>query len=163
MFIISEALAWGAYLGFTSSSNWLEDDYRTFAVTHANVKLEDKKDRYFVDIGNYNDIYEYNQAKLQDRDVPSLYTENEDFLWLWDTEENRRKFDRIRIRSDRASNRAEFAVATIILNHFVSAIHSILAVHKYNKSLAKQGLGVRIDFKGYSENREFRLLLSKNF
>ncbi|MFQ5754231.1 MAG: DUF5683 domain-containing protein, partial [bacterium] len=67
VFVASEVLLWGSFLGFTTWSNWLEDDYRTFAVTHAGISLQDKPRRYFVDIGNFNDVFEFNQAQLQGR------------------------------------------------------------------------------------------------
>jgi hypothetical protein len=162
-FLASEVLLWGTFFGFTTWSNWLEDDSRTFAVTHAGINLQGKPKRYFVDIGNFNDIFEFNQAQLQDRDVSDLYPETDEFFWRWDSEENRLKFEDMRIRSDRASNRADLTLAAIFLNHLISAIHANLAVHKFNKRLAKQGLGFRIGFDGYSANRRFKVELVKSF
>ncbi|MFQ6114244.1 MAG: DUF5683 domain-containing protein [bacterium] len=163
VFLASEVLLWGTFLGFTTWSNWLEDDYQTFAVTHAGINLEGKPKQYFVDIGNFDDIFEYNQAQLRDRDVNDLYRESEEFFWRWDSEENRLKFEDMRIRSDRAANRADLTLAAIFTNHLISAIHATLSVHKFNKRLAKPGLDLRIDFDGYSENRHFKVEVVKRF
>ncbi|MFQ5602384.1 MAG: hypothetical protein ACE5HS_03880 [bacterium] len=163
MFIVTEVLTWASYIGFTTWKNWLADDYRTFAVTHAGVDLEGKSERYFVDVGNFRDIFEFNQAQLRDRDVASLYPETAEFFWRWDSAENQQKFETLRIRSDRAGNRAEFALAAVFLNHLLSAIHSTLAVHKFNKQLAQLKLGLRMDVKGLAQNNQLQLTLSKRF
>ncbi len=162
VFVASEVVLWGTYAGFTAWSNWLEDDYRTFAVTHAGVDLDGKSAGYFVDIGNFIDIAEYNQAQLRDRDLSALYPESEEFFWRWDSEANRRRFEDLRIRSDRASNRADLTVAMILVNHLVSAIQATLAVHHYNQRQASKDIGFNIEVDGYAENRRVTLTLFKN-
>lgn len=144
VFVASEAALWASFLGFSVWSNWLEDDYRTFAVTHAGIRLDNKSDKYFVDIGNFDDILEHNQAQLRDRDVRGLYPETPEFFWRWDSGENRLKFEDMRVRSDRAANRAELSLAVVFLNHLVSAIHSTFSVHKFNKRLKQNEIGFRI-------------------
>lgn len=161
LFIITEVLSLGSYIGFTTWSNWLENDYRAFAVTHADVELNGKDDNYFVDIGNYDNIDDYNQAQLRDRDLVDVYRNTEFYYWQWDTEANREKFDDLRIRSDRAANNSEFALAAIILNHVVSAIHSTLSVYKYNKKLSEQETGFNLNFQYDQERQLFSLNLSK--
>lgn len=163
VFIGSEVLLWSTYLGFTTWSNWLEDDFRDFSVTHAGVTLAGKPDDYFVDIGNFDDIFDYNQAQLRDRDVNDLYPETEEFFWRWDSRENRDKFEDLRVRSDRAENRAELTLAAILVNHLVSAIHSTLAVFRFNERLAREELGLKIDFDGQPGNQQIRFQLSKAF
>ena len=56
VFIVSEALLWGSFLGFTVWSNWLENDFTAFAATHAGISTSNKPNKYFVDIGNFDDI-----------------------------------------------------------------------------------------------------------
>ncbi len=163
VFIASEVLLWGSFVGLRSWGNWLEDDYRNFSVQHAGVNLEDKPDLYFVDISNFDDIFEYNQAQLRNRDVSAVYSDTESFFWKWDSEQNRRKFDDMRIRSDRARNRADLTLAFIFTNHLISAIHSTLAVFKFNKRLEEQNLGLKLDYNNYSENRFFKIRLVKTF
>ncbi|MFQ5677263.1 MAG: DUF5683 domain-containing protein [bacterium] len=162
-FIASEVLLWGAFIGLESWGNWLEDDYKTFSVQHAKVDLDGKPKGYFVDISNFNDIFEFNQEQLRNRDVNALYTDTEAFFWQWDNEQNRRKYDDLRVRSDRARNRADLALAFIFTNHIVSAIHATLAVFKFNQRLKKQGLGIKLDSDSYSENRYIKIGLEKSF
>ena len=162
-FAATEVLFLGTFVGFNVWSNWLEDDFRTFSVTHAEVNLEGKPDRYFVDIGNFTDVFAYNQAQLRDRDVTDLYEETDEFAWRWDSETNRRDFESIRIRSDRAANRADFSFAALFLNHLISAIHSTLAVHKFNKRLAGEQLGIKLNFDLDSRYQALTLNLAKHF
>ncbi len=164
VFIASEVALLGTFLGFTVWSNWLEDDFTTFSVNHAGIVPENKPDDYFVDIGNFDDIFEYNQAQLRDRDVADLYPETEEFFWRWDSRENRLKFEEMRIRSDRAANRAELTLAAVLLNHLVSAIHSTLAVHNFNKRLDEQrNLGLRIRLDRDLDNLFLKLELVRVF
>jgi len=163
VFIASEVLLWGSFVGLTTWGNWLEDDYRSFSVEHAGVNLEEKSDLYFVNISNFDDIFAYNQDQLRNRDVNTVYTDTKSFFWKWDSEQNRRKFDDMRIRSDRARNRADLSLAFIFTNHVISAIHSTLAVFKFNKHLEKQNLGLKLDYNSYSDNRYFKVGLVKSF
>lgn len=165
-FIISEALLWGSYLGFTAWGNWLEKDYRTFASTHANTSLDGKPSDYALDIGRFLNIYEYNQSQLRDRDVSDLYPETDEYYWQWDSEANRQTYDNLRVRRDLAVNRKGFALAAIFVNHLVSAIHSMLVVYKFNKKLeeAKVGLNIDVNQVKYSAaGPNVRVVVSKSF
>ena len=115
------------------------------------------------DIGNFADVFAYNQAQLRDRDVADLYEETDEFVWRWDNETNRREFESMRVRSDRAANRADFSLAAIFLNHLISAIHSTLAVHKFNKRLAGERLGMKLNFDLDSRYQALTVNLAKHF
>ena len=162
VFIASEAVLLGSFIGFNLWGNWLEDDFRTFASTHAGISPQGKPNGYFVDIGNFNDIFDYNQEQLRNRDVRSLYPVTDEFFWRWDSEANRLKFEDLRVRSARAANRADLTLAVIFVNHLLSAIHSTLAVHKYNRRLSNPDVGVRLMLDGYVY-RELRIRVEKNF
>lgn len=162
VFVTSEVLLWGGFIGFTKWSDLLEDDYRTFASTHAQVDVAGKASQFFVDIGNFISLEEFNQAQLRDRDVSDLYpTDSGDFFWQWDSDANRRDFEDMRIRSDKAANNAEFMVAAIFVNHFISAIHATLSVFKHNKRVRKMGLNYHLHLAGTSDNRTLKLSLTK--
>jgi hypothetical protein len=163
VFAASEVLLWGTFAGFNLWSNWLQNDYRTFAVSHAGVDLGGKSAKYFVDIGDFNDIFEYNQAQLRNRAVSTLYPETDEFFWRWDSEDNRRRFEDLRIRSDRAANRAELTLAVIFVNHLVSALQATLAVHKYNQRLQKNDIGMNLEVDALAENLGVRLKLVQHF
>jgi hypothetical protein len=163
VFIATEVVLWGAFFGFKASANRMQDNYRTLAATHAGVQPQGKPDRYFFDLGIYEDLYENNQAKLRDRDLRGLYPETAEYFWRWDDRENRLRFDQLRIDSDTAENRAQLTLAFIVANHLISAIHSTLAVHRFNESLLKKGLGLHIDIDTLDPDRRVVVGLSMAF
>jgi len=132
-FFASEITLWLGYAGFITYRDWRKDDYKTYAASYAEVDLEGKSDSYFVDIGNYDSIYEYNEAKLRQRNLPDYYRDEEKYYWNWDNQTHRDKFEQLRISADNANNRATFVVGAILANHVLSAIDAVWSVHKYEK------------------------------
>jgi hypothetical protein len=163
VFAASEVLLWAGYFGFSTWGKWLEDDYKAFSARHAAVEVNGKDSRYFVNIGIYDDIHDYNEQRLRDRNLRAVYKDTETFFWQWDSFDNRFEFDSMRIRSDRAKNRAEGMIAAIIANHIVSAIHSTLAVYKFNKRLEEEQIGLRLDVTPSFGGTQITLNLSKSF
>jgi hypothetical protein len=133
-FFAAEITMWLTYAGFVTYHEWRKEDYKTFAASQAGVDLTGKSDSYFVDVGNYASIYEYNAAKLRGRNLPAYYRDIEANYWQWDSESSRRKYDQLRISADKADNRSTFMLGIILANHVISAIDAVWSVHKYNKS-----------------------------
>jgi hypothetical protein len=163
VFIAAEVALWGSYLGFKLNSDWKESDYRDLAASHAGVDLNGKTAGYFFDIGIYDNLADYNQASLRDRDVRALYPDTEEYQWDWDSTENRIRFDGLRIKSDEANNNANLTIALIFVNHLVSALQSTLAVHKFNERLQQSGIGMHIDMNSHPLDRYLRVNLVKSF
>lgn len=130
VFFISEGLLWATYFSFRTYGHWKENDYRRFAVTHAGVDLNGKDHQYFVDIENYNNIQEFNEAKLRQRDVDAMYPENDFYGWQWDSGASRKRFERIRIASDKAFNNSLLVIGGIVLNHLISGIDALSAARR---------------------------------
>ena len=124
-FLLAELTLWGTVLAFNAYGNWLRQDYRTFAFAHAQVTPGPKDRRYWVDIGNFDSIYDYNQEKLRQRNVKALRNPDGDEFWQWDSPENRAFFEELRIRSDKAFERRNFSIVGVLLNHLTSAIHAM--------------------------------------
>jgi hypothetical protein len=141
-FLTSEALLWLGYAGLLTFEDWRKDDYRNLAAAHAGVDVKDKSDSYFVDVGNYDTMDEYNAAKLRQRNLPAYYSDD-GYNWSWDSRPNRKKFEDLRQSAERASNRAMFVVGAIVANHLISAIDAVWSVHSYNKH---QRSGVGFEF-----------------
>lgn len=131
----AEGALWLTLIGFDRYGTWLRNDARTFAGQHANVNIEGKNTRYFVDIGNYNTIYDYNEQMLRDRNPYRLYAANSTYAWAWDTRSNREYFRDLRIKSDNMFNSINFVAAAIAVNHIVSAINAARIAMSYNTSI----------------------------
>jgi len=138
LLIVSELIMWSGYFGYNKYSEWLERDYKNFAVTHAQINTAGKTHQYYVDIGNFDSIYDYNAAHRIQRDWENLYPENGQYYWEWDSWENKKRFEKIRIRKDTWENRTIFFVSGMILNRLVSAIESAYFAKKINKDLTTE-------------------------
>ncbi|MBN1465097.1 hypothetical protein JXA02_05000 [candidate division KSB1 bacterium] len=124
---------WLTYCGFTAHGDWRENDYKNLAAAHANVNLEGKNHTYFIDVGNFDDIYEHNEYRLRQRDWANYYQDVDFWYWNWSSRAYRDKFDELRIASDTADNRAKFVLGAIVANHIISAIDAVWSVYQHDK------------------------------
>src|SRR4030095_703285 len=86
-FIIAEAAAWLTYVVFSGYGNWLLDDASRYSETHAGVNLSDKEkdDKFFTNIANYNNVYEYNDEKLRFGEYDEVYDTEGSYSFYWDS------------------------------------------------------------------------------
>ena len=133
-FLIAEGVLWLTYATFEISGNQLQDDSRAFATAHAGITTEGKPDQYFVDIGNFLNVDEYNDKKLRDREPEKLYTGN-NYAWQWDSDNSRATYRNQRIASENMYNNRKFVVAAILINHLGSAINAVRGAIIHNKTL----------------------------
>ncbi len=160
----AEGLLWLTFTSVQLYGTWLKNDARLFASTNAGVKLAGQDDKYFVDIGNYSDIYWYNERKLQDREDDKLYDPSSNYYWQWNNEASRQKYRNIRIKSDEVFNSRQFIVGAILANHIVSAINAGMLASKYNKqSDITNNFQINSKLRVTANNPEFVFTISKLF
>jgi len=106
-------------------SNSAEDTYLALAAEHAGVTTDGKDYQYWVDIGNYNSIDDYNDEHLRWREFDNIYQLNDKWNWKWDADKNRDKFEDHRIKSDKYTLATKFIIGGIVLNHIISAIDAL--------------------------------------
>jgi hypothetical protein len=136
-FLLAEGVLWLTYVAFEISGNSLQTDSRTFATAHAGVTVAGKNNQFFVDIGNFATVDDYNQKKLQDRQPEKLYDPAAGYGWAWDSDASRGKFEDQRIASDQMYNNQKFVVAAILVNHVVSAINAGRSAVAHNSAIGK--------------------------
>ena len=135
-FFASEISLWMTYTGFELYSDWRREDYRNYAARYADVDLDGKTDSYFIDVGNFNSIYDYNAYKLQWRQLAEYYEDVDPYYWNWQSEDYRKEFDDLRIASDTAHNRATLILGFIMANHIISAVDALISANRYNNNQA---------------------------
>jgi len=123
-FLIAEGAIWLTYAGFSVYGDALRDDARAFAVAHAGVSLSGKDDQFFVDVGNFMSIDEYNDKKLRDRDLAKVYDPTQGYAWNWDSDLSRSSYREQRVASDNVYNNRKFVLAAVLLNHVASAVNA---------------------------------------
>ncbi|MBM2840980.1 MAG: hypothetical protein HW412_1508 [Bacteroidetes bacterium] len=149
-FLIAEGALWLTYATFEIHGNQLRDDSRAFARAHAGVNPAGKEEQYFIDIGNFLNIDEYNDKKLRDREPERLYNPADGFAWQWDSDFSRATFRDQRIASENMYNNRKFIIAAVLINHVGSAINAVRGAIIHNKSLNDTlgELDIRADVMG---------------
>jgi len=131
-FILSEIALVFSAVGAYHFSNLNEQKYIAFAAEHSGVQSAGKDHHYWVDIGNYMSIHDFNEEHLRFRENDALYEETDEWNWEWDTESNRSKFESTRITSDKWKLGGKFIIGGLVVNHIISAI-DVLYLTKISK------------------------------
>ncbi len=148
-FVASEVSCWLGIIGLNLYGNYLRDDSRTFASEHSGLNKNGKDDDYFANVGNFNNIFEYNNEKLAKGQYDKLYDVNTHF-WNWDSELNRNTFDLQRKKSERTYNTRIVFATGLIVNRVVSAISALVLTNKKNNS--SSGIRINSEFIGTHKN-----------
>ncbi|MBF8295173.1 MAG: hypothetical protein HW389_1718 [Bacteroidetes bacterium] len=138
-FMGADVALWITYGGYRSYGRWLKQDAQTFASQHADVNFEGKGDQFSVDLGNFNSVFDYNEAKLRNRQFDLLYDPNSNFAWQWASDGDRAHYKDLRIRGDGVLRNSQFIVGAMILNRIISAISAARSVSEYNSSVPSLG------------------------
>lgn len=147
-FTIADAVFWGGVAGFNIYGNWKEDNYRSFAQANADVSVGEKNEKYFADIGNYVDVYEYNRVQELSRNFDKVYDEQTHY-WKWDDNAQRSEYRSMWTSSESAYNNIRFAVGALILNRVVSAINAVRLVSAYNKRIESDDWNVSVGLNNH--------------
>ncbi len=159
-FTIADGVLWGGLIGATAYANNQKDNYESFAVTYGGVDLNNKDEKYFGNIGNYLDIYQYNRSQELDRNFDDVYNE-ETHYWKWSGQEQRSEYRSMWKSSETAYNSTRFIIGALILNRIASVINAVRLVNAHNKNLKKE-LGWEVSFN-YSNTILRPNNLSMNF
>jgi len=161
-FFGTEAALVGGMLALNSYGRAGRADYHSLAAAYAGV-VGDHNHDFYVDVGNWMNVDEYNERRLRDRQFDALYTSPED-RWYWDSEEHRGQMERARVRSDGAFNKIFYLVGGLAINHIASAIHAGRAQttqHKQASILSPRGWNV--GFHPTVRDRGLRVSLTHPF
>lgn len=129
----AEAALWLTYTGIRSYGHWLKDDARTFAVERATADFNGKSEQFEVNLGNFNSVRDYNEAKLRNRQFDLVYDPFSTFAWQWFSDADRLHFKDLRIKGDEALRNSQFVIAGLVLNRLIAAISAARSAAAYNK------------------------------
>ncbi len=138
-FTIAEGTLWLTWTSFRMYGDWVRDDARDFAVQYAGIKKDGKDAQYYIDIGNFQSVDDYNEQMLLQRDADEMYNAQSDYKWQWDTDERREQYRQLRVQSDEIYNNSNFVIAAVVVNHVVSAINAARSTISHNEASDKIG------------------------
>jgi len=159
-FTIADGVLWVGLIGVSAYANNQEDNYKSFAATYGGADPDGKDEKYFGNIGNYLDIYQYNYRQELDRNFEDVY-DTETYYWKWSSQAQRSEYREMWKSSETAYNSTRFIVGALILNRIASVINAVRLVNAHNKNLKKE-LGWEVSFN-YSNTITRPNNLSMNF
>jgi hypothetical protein len=121
-FLGTEVTLIGGMLVLESYGASTRDDYQAMAAAYAGVQGGHNHD-FYVDVGNWMTVDQFNEQRLRDRSFDRLYTSSAD-RWSWDSDEHRASMERMRLKSDRAFNSVFYLVGGLVFNHLAAAVHA---------------------------------------
>ncbi len=151
-FINLEAILLVSSLSAYKIGDMKKNEYIAFANEHAGAKYINDH-RYWVDIGNYNSNQAFDEEHLRMRDgKQGQWSSNP---WFWEGGDSyRKRFEKMRIDSDKLFFTGKFIIGGIILNHIVSGINTLYLTRINNKksysispSIEMQNNDIRYLFK----------------
>ena len=166
IFIFSEASVWAGYFGLKTYGNWLEDDYKTYAASHAKADLTGKPDGYFDQLAFYDSRDIFNQfALLYHRGEIQAYPVDDFWNWEWESKDSRLYYRDLKNRSRDASRRALYMVGLSVVNRIISVVDAMKTVRTYNNKKSFELSHLRFDLKAnpLSRNPRFMLYVSRSW
>lgn len=136
-FTIAEGVLWGTLIGMNVYADWQEDNYISYAQTHAGINSENKDESYFSTISQYNSIELYNDEKALERNFKDMYDPNK-YFWKWNTTEERKIYRDMWTSTEQTRNNTRFIIGGLILNRIASAINAVRLVNSYNNRLEEE-------------------------
>ena len=125
-FMQSEILLLTACYSAFKTSNLIEHQYISYAAMHAGATIPNDE-RYWTDIGNYNTSNDFDSEHLRMRD--SKEGQWSKHPWDWQSDHiKRKKFENMRIKSDKYFLVGKFLVGGVIMNHIISSINTLYII-----------------------------------
>ncbi len=144
VFFIGEAAAWTSFFVFRAQGDAREERYIEYAERFAGVEeASGQSDQYYADLARYDRSGEpggpdsYNESvRFRARELyPDDRAQQEAYIrenevtgaqaWDWESDERRFDYADIRVSSETAYHRSEYAVAGLVVGRILSVMHAI--------------------------------------
>lgn len=161
-FFGADVACWLGFITLNVYGNSVNDDAISFSTQHAQVNTTNKDDDYYANVGNYNNIYDYNNAQLTYGAYSMIYNVDQ-YYWNWDNVNNRNTFESQRKSSERILNSRIIFGSLLIANRIMAGISSYIIAKNGNKK--PTALNIQPEFL-YKKDLSFdgvKINLVKNF
>ena len=126
IFMQSEILLLTACYSAFKTSDLIENKYISYAAKHAGATTP-IDERYWTDIGNYNSNNDFDSEHLRMRDSKEGQWSEHPWDWQFD-HIKRKKFENMRIESDKYFLIGKFLIGGVIMNHIISSINTLYII-----------------------------------
>ena len=134
--MFQETALWVGFNIFKDLNKSYENDYQLLGTTNAGVNWSGKNDLYAANVGNFNNLEEYNAYKLLTGQYDDVYLE-EGFYWNWqNNNDNRLKYDRTRNKSEKYDKFQTYLAAGLIINRVISSFDVLSIMKKHNRIIS---------------------------
>ena len=161
-FLGADAACWLGFATLNIYGNSVNDDAISFSTQHAQVNTTNKDDNYYVNVGNYNNVYEYNNAQLTFGAYYNLYDVDQ-YYWNWDNVNNRNIYDSQRKSSERILNNRIIFGSLLIANRIVAGISAYLIAKNDPKKTVSLNIEPEILYKKDLSFDGLKINLTRNF
>ncbi|MEE9167647.1 MAG: hypothetical protein V3U24_09365 [Candidatus Neomarinimicrobiota bacterium] len=117
-----ELLLWLGLAESRATASLYKMRLHSFAAMHGGTNLRGKSGQYIIVVGDYDSMDAYNETQQRRREPGNTYRDRQRFNWSWDSEDNRKRFRRFRVKRDTAKKVGQFLVGAMVLNRVVSVI-----------------------------------------
>ncbi|HMS33669.1 MAG TPA: hypothetical protein PKC91_06240 [Ignavibacteria bacterium] len=161
-FLGADVACWLGFITLNVYGNSVNDDAISFSTQHADVNTTNKDDNYYANVGNYDNIYEYNNAQLTYGAYSMIYNVDQ-YYWNWDNVNNRNTFESQRKSSERILNNRIIFGSLLIANRIVAGISSYILAKNMNKKPSAFNIEPELLYKKDLSFDGVKINLVKNF
>ena len=134
--IIQESSLWIGFYAFQDLAKSYKNDYRLLGETNAGVNWSGKNELFAANVGNFNNLEEYNAYKLLTGQYSDAYLED-GYDWDWqNNNDNRLKYDRTRNRSEKYDKLKTYLTAGLIINRVISSFDVLSIMKEHNRIIS---------------------------
>ena len=134
--MFQESALWiGLYI-FNDLNKTYKNDYQMLGTINAGVSWAGKNDLYAANVGNFNNMQEYNDYKFLTGQYDDVY-QNQDYNWDWQNNNNNRlNYDRTRNKSEKYDKYKSYIVAGLIINRVISSFDVLNIMKKHGRVIS---------------------------
>lgn len=144
--LAGEAVLVLSYFGLDARADYLENDFRTLALSKAGADLAGKPRGYLIAIGNFDDLAAYNDAQLRSRNWDAIYPETAEYQWSWESNDLRNQYRNTRERVDRNRSQLSTLLALMVTNRLVSGLSAFVQARNKWENVPEAGFSYHNEF-----------------
>jgi len=134
--MLQESSLWVGFYAFQNLATSYKNDYRLLGEANAGVNWDGKNDLFAANVGNFNNLEEYNAYKLLTGQYDDTYLED-GYDWDWqDNNDNRLKYDRTRNKSEKYDKIKTYLTAGLIINRVISSFDVLSIMKEHDRIIS---------------------------